>query len=317
MVWTTDGRIILYCDGVVPEQNAPALAATGTISTGSGAPLYIGRRTTDYFYGNIDDVAIYSRAFTFDEMESLLKTGVKKLNGLYNISQELFNSPLIADTTLKAYYRFSSGALTTDSSGEGKTLTAISDPAEDASGKFGGGCAFDGNDAYYVDNDADLAPTGSFSLGGWVKTTTLATRKSIITKGSTVPEYSFGLEILDNNQASFTVWQVGGGNHLAIYGLGKTIVDGTYHFVVGTYNHAAQTSKLYVDAVLVGTDDTPTGTWHTAVNRFEIGGRADGANYFVGSMDDIFFENAKELSATEISNLYNTNIKKYMGVSNV
>lgn len=37
---------------------------------------------------------------------------------------------LMNDANLKAYYRFESGALTTDSSGAGHTLTAISDPME-------------------------------------------------------------------------------------------------------------------------------------------------------------------------------------------
>jgi len=41
-------------------------------------------------------------------------------------------------SNLKAYYRFSDDALTTDSSGEGNTLTAIGTPTENASGKFGG-----------------------------------------------------------------------------------------------------------------------------------------------------------------------------------
>jgi len=54
---------------------------------------------------------------------------------------------IINSANLKAYYRFESGALTTDSSGEGHTLTAISDPAESPSGKFGGAVYLDGNDA--------------------------------------------------------------------------------------------------------------------------------------------------------------------------
>lgn len=37
---------------------------------------------------------------------------------------------IINSSNLKAYYRFESGALTTDGSGNSHTLTAISDPAE-------------------------------------------------------------------------------------------------------------------------------------------------------------------------------------------
>lgn len=85
---------------------------------------------------------------------------------------ELIKTRWYPESVLKAYYRFESGALTTDSSGESHTLTAISDPAEDASGKFGGAVAFDGNDAYSATDHADFKPTGNFTIGAWVKTST-------------------------------------------------------------------------------------------------------------------------------------------------
>jgi hypothetical protein len=84
---------------------------------------------------------------------------------------ELNESALLSDASLKAYYRFEDDALTTDSSGEGHTLTAVSDPAEVASGKFGGAVTLDGNDAYSATDHADFKPTGNFTVGGWVKTT--------------------------------------------------------------------------------------------------------------------------------------------------
>ena len=84
-------------------------------------------------------------------------------------SQELASTSWYTDAQLKAYYRFSTGALTTDSSGEGHTLTAISDPSEDSGGVFGYAVALDGNDAYSATDHADFKPTGNFTIGGWIK----------------------------------------------------------------------------------------------------------------------------------------------------
>jgi hypothetical protein len=51
---------------------------------------------------------------------------------------ELIHSSLKADANLKAYYRMEPGALTTDSSGNAKTLTESGDAGE-IGGKYGGG----------------------------------------------------------------------------------------------------------------------------------------------------------------------------------
>jgi len=243
---------------------------------------------------------------------------IKKVNGVYMGSQEIASTALATDATLKAYYKFSTGALTTDSSAGGHTLTAISDPAEDASGKFGGACAFDGNDAYYVDNDADLAPSSTFSVGGWVKSSLASTRQSIVTKANQPPSsYSWGLEIMDDSKAQFNLWQTAGAGYLTVSGLGSVITDGVWHFIVGTYNATGTIASLYLDGNLLGTDNTTTGTWNTTANRFEIGGRADGYNFLTGSLDDIFFFNGKALTSDEIYSLYKTGVKKLNGQVNL
>ncbi len=222
---------------------------------------------------------------------------------------ELNLTSLKALSSLKGYYRFESGALTTDSSGNSKTLTAISDPADDSAGKYGNSCAFDGNDGYYRDSDSDYAPTGSFSCGAWIKTSNSGVRQSIIIKASST-NYSFGLELNTDNKIQATLWQYAGGEYLVVTAVGPTLTDGLWHHVVMTYNGTVLTA--YVDGVEVGSDNTTSGTWYTGSTRFSIGCRADNANYFTGSIDDAFFYNGYVLSINEINVLFNESTTNYL-----
>ena len=125
------------------------------------------------------------------------------------MSAELITTKQFVNTNLKAYYRFEDDALTTDSSGEGHTLTAISDPAEDASGKFGGAVALDGNDAYSATDHADFKPTGNFTVGCWVKTSTTG-----------VAQYFFQSYSANTARAGFYLTQSATGN-VAVFASGK------------------------------------------------------------------------------------------------
>ena len=60
-----------------------------------------------------------------------------------------------------------------------------------------------------------------------------------------------------------------------------------------------------------------SGTLRSQTTYDYLIGKSAEANseYMAGNIDDLFVF-SRALTATEISNLYNTNIKKYMGVSN-
>lgn len=225
------------------------------------------------------------------------------------MSIELINHSLYDDANLKAYYRFESGALTTDSSGEGHTLTAISDPAEDASGKFGGAVALDGDDAYSATDHADFKPTGNFTIGAWVKT------------GNTGDTVIFQSYSVNTNVAGIKLWKRDTGvcvltsgnntgttaptNYQNING-GTNIEDSAWHFVVGTWD--GSNLNLYVDgasdATAVSYTNAPA---YAATNYVRVGcGNLSGTNneFFTGSLDDVFIMNGTALSAAQIENIW-------------
>jgi large repetitive protein len=220
----------------------------------------------------------------------------------------IINTQWFNDANLKAYYQFSVGALTTDSSGEGHTLTAISDPAEDASGKFGGAVALDGNDAYSADDHADFKPTGVFSVGGWVRTSS---------SGFVFQSYSrntnrAGILIVIVEVSGFVAFHSGkntgttlGTDYQVITGT-TNVADGNWHFIVGTWDGSYL--RIYVDGVSdadpVAWDNAPA---YAATNYVRVGcENRSGTNqtFFTGSLDDVFLMNGTALTAAQIKNIY-------------
>ena len=225
------------------------------------------------------------------------------------MAQEIFTTALITSSLLKAYYRFSDNFLTLDSTSKGHTLTAISDPAEDASGKFGYAVALDGDDAYSIADHADLKPTGSFTIGGWIKATTPAS-------GCIFQSYS-----MNTNHAGFRLDLSALGKLQLLSGkntgttagvdyqlvLSTTVVmDNTWHFCVGTWDGVHL--KVYVDGTQEGGDvDWANAPAYAATNYVRVGCRnASGADgpFVTGSLDDVFLINGMALTSAEISSLW-------------
>lgn len=227
------------------------------------------------------------------------------------MARELYLTPLFNNLSLKAYYRFSSGALTTDSK-DSHTLTAISDPAEDASGKFGGAVVLDGNDGYYATDHSDFKPTGVFTMGAWIKTSTTTGIQNILTSFNYAASKFAGIQIrVDANKFSLYSFRntgISAGTDYQVVTGGTSVSDGNWHLVVGTWDGSYL--RVYVD----GTSDATAVAWsyapgYQATNYVQIGYEDDDTNavgqFFNGSLDDLFIFNGKALSATEISNLYN------------
>lgn len=220
-------------------------------------------------------------------------------------SRELATTPWATDSRLKAYYRFSTGALTTDSSGNGHTLTAVSDPAEVA-GVFGKAAEFDPDDAYSIADHADFKPTGRFTVGCWIKTTST----------SVVPMQSWSQ---NTNLAGWRL-RVSAGGALQFYigkntgstvnvdywaATGGTINDGNWHFIVGTYD-GSKVMRAYVDG-FPGTPVTAEDPAYAATNyvRFGCGNQTGTNTYFLnGTLDDAFIIVGYALGAEDVKKIY-------------
>jgi hypothetical protein len=158
--------MILYIDG--SNVASADISTVGSI-VNNGA-LYIGSRNTNDipFNGLIDDVRIYNRALSADEVKRLYKIGATAKLGVTANNDSLAKG-------LVGWWNFDgktvSGTRVFDASGNGNYGTMTNGPTV-IEGKLGQGMAFDGSDDYVDIADSsifDLVASQSFTRSFWIK----------------------------------------------------------------------------------------------------------------------------------------------------
>jgi len=215
---------------------------------------------------------------------------------------------LLADANLKAYYRMESGALTTDSSGNSKTLTNVGTVA-DGTGNFGGAANFGAaNSSKLLKILENLSyEGGAYSISFWVKL------NAEIASGS----WRF-VEITENTTKTQIIVQYnynGGTRHLYFDRSKSSIIDQsfTYNVTLGTsnWNHIVfvfNGSNLltgYLNGSSIGSVAITAGSGSgTISDALAIGANVDGAVYSSCLIDDVGCFN-RELTSGEVTALYN------------
>ncbi len=216
------------------------------------------------------------------------------LSDIFTNSQgsEINTNKLKTDSNLKAYYRFESGALTTDSSGNGYTLTNNNTVAE-GTGKFGGGADLgNGNTNKYLSLASDLGIGGNanISISIWFKMYVTAGTHVLIQHASTTGASRY-FQIFQSGGALYFDSAGGGG------GTTPTITAGVWYHAVFTRTSAGACTS-YLNAVYAGAQITGSGNNGVRLN---IG--VDTANYSSAVIDDVAIFN-RVLSAEEVYSLY-------------
>lgn len=213
------------------------------------------------------------------------------------------NKTILKDSAnLKAYYRFESGALTTDSGANGYTLTNNNTVAE-GSGKYGGGADFGASNTNksfsYANGLVDLS-NSAVSFSTWFNLTTApgtGETQRILEWQSTVGTSRY-LTLQYEDSAGVKRIRVDASNSTITY---NTILStGTWYHIAFTIS-AAGTVRVYLNGAHVATGSRSTGT--TATNKIVYGNNDGGTVPVKGLMDDtaIF---TTELSADQIKELY-------------
>jgi len=289
--------------------------SASSTSTDAGVSFKIGANETggvnNYFYGTIDDVAAFDRALTHDELLSIYKTGVKKLNGTSNVPQELASTPLASDANLQGYWKLEANG--NDSSPNGYNLTGTTRGA--VAGKFGNGLDFEASNADHIEiaTPANLNFSGSFTISAWINLETANLQGAVLSNWNVKGQYIFGTD----GGCVYLIVKNNSNNNYDIKG-NTTIPLSTWCHIVGVWDTSTNRLRVYLNGVSDKTEVTTSGTPMSENNYVVMGAQDFNGLYrcFDGIIDDVAVFN-RALSATEISNLYNTNIKKYNQVSNV
>ena len=270
----------IYVDGV---EKASAAYSSTNIRTTSGL-LIIGSNpyASSTFNGTIDELAIYKRALTAEEIErsyhdGLGRIGVWRMDNSWNDS-----SASLSHGTAYGYPAF----VTSSRSGSiASSLDGVND---------------------YVTGDAAKLPASSAprTVSAWVKIDSSTQKRAILdygpASGSNVSN-DFSLYLDEYNHAV-----VGNGHGMDIVTGTSILSDGRWHFVSGVYEGpSTNAAKVYVDGVLESTGAITTPA--TPVQEFTIGRFLDNSGYFAGLMDELILYN-RAITADEVIKYYNKDL---------
>lgn len=263
-------------------------------------PVKIGtyQNLNDFFKGNMNDVLIYNRALTTDEIYNLYNSTKHK----YNISNK---GPVLQLDANNVNSYIGTGTAWSDISGYGNNGTLNGGVAY--SNSNGGVMSFDGVNDYV--NSTSLNFTDTITVSVWKKrnSTIQGTAGScIIGKwGSTNSFILYDRESIKRSQ--FVLYT---NNGTFIVSDGTTESDTIWHHLVATYD--GTNLKFYKDGILTE-NISATGTINQSSIPIELGryGTSPTYNYFSGLINDSLIYN-RALSQQEVSDLYNSQKNKYI-----
>jgi len=249
------------------------------------------------FDGLIDDVRIYNRALSADEVKRLYNIGgTVKLNKTSNS----LTSGLVGWWTFDG--KDMAGNYAVDKSGNGNRglLTGSNGVPVRTIGKIGQGLSFDGVDDYV--NIPGVINLAKVTVSAWAyshKGATAGNQEIFANKNDTIT-----LRWSDNNAAPGNVpafFLIIGGSYQNARA--STVLSANiWNHLVGTYD--GTTLRIYVDGVLAGST-VAVGTIDATTLDSLIGVHNSLAtNFFNGLLDDVRIYN-RALSNDEIKQLYN------------
>ena len=290
---TWDGTTIkVYVDGVLDG----SVAHSGSLQTGQTNDAFIGRSGTSspgYFEGRIDDVRLYDRALSIQEIFDAMIEYEPAAQGVDPCAGVVSYWPL---EQAAAANEIIDACATNDGDFEGS-------PAWVNDAERGTVLSFNGtNNAVRISNHASLNPS-LLTISAWIKTTAPGSSADhVLTKDdSIVPRHRvWQFRISGSNRLQLIVFNTFGAVATAT---GTTnLGDNQWHHVAGTWDGA--TVRVYVDGVLDGSKAF-FGTLQSGQTNRAFLGRSETSSpgYFDGLIDDVrFYDHA--LTAVEIATLF-------------
>jgi len=210
-------------------------------------------------------------------------------------------------SNVKAYYRFESGALTTDSSGNGVTLTNNNTVAEGASGKFGGCADFSSsNSNKYLSASNNLGIDGGvICMSCWVNLQASPgnnTGYTLMSQSNATSKVAYYMTYYNNAGTPglyFNRSKKGVADQQTSYAV--TLSTGTWYHLVMTYD--ATNVKAYLNGALVAVVAASGNGSAATPDRITIGSSTTPDGYSSAFIDDAVFMNWI-LTAEQIRQLY-------------
>ena len=298
VVTISNNQMKIYKNGVLDHTQAFSLVPVNQI-----CPLLFGKNTlsdsSEQFKGNIDDIGIWNRALTAQEITNIY----------YQTNNPTCLPDYVPTNGLVGYWPFCGNAI--DASGNGNNGTvngAII--TTDRNGVANSAYNFDGvNDYIQVPVLSSINNASQISISAWINKTTNQIGTYFghwsSTTQTTVP---IGITQSINSNSNFGMGMIGGSETTS----NASINLNTWQHITLVYNGANTSGSklaLYINGVFVEflADSVIPNTSGNISNNSFIGANSGYLNqiyqYFKGKIDDIGVWN-RVLTAQEISNLY-------------
>lgn len=285
-----NGDAAIYKNGVL------LASKTGMPNPSAWTGFSIGQNNTGTINGLVDDVRIYNRSLSAEEVKRLYSAGAAGLKAGTTPSGGTLstNGGLVAHWTFDGKHMISNVA---DASGNGNNgallLGATGNIATTTTfGKIGQALLFDGVNDYVDLGSSSIYSPERITVSAWVNRNTLNAR--VVSKDNSARDYE--LKITSSDTVEFTVWNQAGS--AATVNSGSVIGSG-WHHIAGTWDGLKV--RTYLDGVNQASADLAGSSVHSGSELY-IGTR--GTNeFFNGALDDVRVYN-RALSAEEIKRLY-------------
>jgi hypothetical protein len=266
---SASGDMKLYLDGV--EVASGSHAVGGAVDVDPSVPVAIGANGTAerFFNGILDDVRVYDRALSSDEIAELAK----------------LPGPI-------AHWKLdeTSGPTAVDSEGS-HDGTWTNDPVP-APGVIDGGLDFDGSNDYVDAGTFDVSGSG-ITMMGWFNAEAIATDDGRIVSKANGPNEGdawWQLSTTDAGASRFLRMRIkAGGTTTTFADNSVNLVTDQWYFAVGTYDSASGSMKLYLDGVEVrsGTHVVGGALDTNASVPVALGANGSAERFFNGILDDV------------------------------
>ncbi|MFC1756463.1 LamG domain-containing protein, partial [Patescibacteria group bacterium] len=293
------GGIKLYVDGIY-EGSKDRTSSTMQLDDIKIGARYYGGINRAFFNGKMDEVRIYNRILSTNEISELYQQGQVKINA----SQEtkLTDGLVLHQSFDGNHMDWGAGNEAIDQAitNDGNAINI--DYSNAIIGKTGQALNFNGTDEYInVSDDTNLNITGNITVSTWFKADSIANWESLVGKIDGTDNWNRGYLIYYNTgNLNFYVTQFGANNASKAF-----TNDNEWHHVVGVYD--GTNVRIFVDNV-EGTADPYTGSINmTGTVDFRIGCSSQGSStpayFFDGSLDEVRVYN-RALTDDEINQLY-------------
>jgi len=297
MVFVPSTSLTMYRNGVALTQTAGGTIPASIQDNTSLFQIGAGWATGDNnFDGLIDEVGIWSKALSTDEIADLYGEGTPPA---YEPWTTISDHPTLA-AKVTTYYDFNEASGNRSDSVGSLTLTDNNTVAS-STGVLSNAANFvaaNSESLSRATNDVHTG-TGAFTISGWVKASGTGTER-FFSMGIDTPGGSMQQLSLENG----VLWARQGVGNTASFGSGYQ--DGSWHHFVVTWPSSATSADInvYIDGSSVAAASTAgSDTINVLSDTFQFGANTVGT-YATAEVDEVAIMSGSEVTASEVTDLY-------------